>query len=222
MGNSLDIRLRVQLIVIGCAILFIYGVLLATPLHAAGNVAPRQQTIVPGGTITTDTTWAAGVYVVTGNLAIAPGVTLTLEPDVEVRFNDVWLWVRGHLQAEGMAGQPITFTSSAVTPAAGDWFYIQVDGSASLRHCTVAYGGRSGFDMLRIFTSNMQVRDCTLRHSQNAGVEIAGSDVRPLLANTTVRNNGAAAIRQMINTSPSYNGVSFSNKRCAPIWPAVR
>ncbi|MBX2998122.1 MAG: Ig-like domain-containing protein [Caldilineaceae bacterium] len=216
MRNHLKIQRRVQLLAIGYSILLIcaYGFLLSPmPARAAGVSTVRRQTIIPGGSITANTTWTAAgsPYIVTGNLAIEPGVTLTIDPGVEVRFGEVWLWVRGHLQAEGTAGQLITFTSNAATPATGDWLYIQVDGIASLRHCTVAYGGRSGTHMLYLKTSNAQVRDCTLRHSQNAGVEIAGNDVRPLLQNTVVRNNGAAAIRQMVNTSPSYNGVSFSN-----------
>ena len=61
------------------------------------------QTVGPGGTISTDTTWnlAGSPYVITGTLFVegtdgADGVTtLTLEPGVEVRFDGRYhLYVR--------------------------------------------------------------------------------------------------------------------------------
>jgi hypothetical protein len=49
-------------------------------------------------------------------------VTLTNEPDVTVKFDSgKALQIRGELVAQGTSGSPITFTSSASSPAAGDW-----------------------------------------------------------------------------------------------------
>jgi hypothetical protein len=60
-----------------------------------------------------------------------PGVTLTIEPGVNVRFKKGGVLkvavatstnpARGSLVAAGTAGRPIVFTSDEATPAAGDW-----------------------------------------------------------------------------------------------------
>ncbi|MDP6599510.1 MAG: hypothetical protein QGI86_27180, partial [Candidatus Poribacteria bacterium] len=44
------------------------------------------------------------------------------QPGVELKFSaDTGILVNGELIARGTADQPITFTSGAGTPAAGDW-----------------------------------------------------------------------------------------------------
>jgi hypothetical protein len=49
-------------------------------------------------------------------------VTFTNEPGVTVKFDSgKALQIRGELVAQGASGSPITFTSSASSPAAGDW-----------------------------------------------------------------------------------------------------
>ena len=61
-------------------------------------------------------------FQVTGNVVVSSGVTLTIEPGVTVKFDSgKALQIRGELVAQGTSGSPITFTSSASSPAAGDW-----------------------------------------------------------------------------------------------------
>jgi hypothetical protein len=70
----------------------------------------------PVGTITVDTTWtvAGGPYILSNNVTVASGVTLTLEPGVIVRFNQgLGMTVQGRLLAEGTAENPIVFTRNA-------------------------------------------------------------------------------------------------------------
>jgi hypothetical protein len=78
------------------------ALLIVTALLASAPAA--AQTTVPGGTISTDTTWdlAGSPYVITGNLTIegtdgADGVTtLTVQPGVEVRMRGYrYLYVGG-------------------------------------------------------------------------------------------------------------------------------
>ncbi len=62
--------------------------------------------------ISTDTTWVTGkTYNVVGNIRVAEGVTLTIQPGVAVRFaQNVGLRVDGTLIADGTESQPIRFT----------------------------------------------------------------------------------------------------------------
>jgi hypothetical protein len=94
------------------------------------NVAP--------GVIEADETWTAdNQYFITDFTAIAPGVTLTIEPGTIIRGsgNGTLIVMRnGNLVAAGSDCQPIVFTSSqaAGSRAAGDWGGIIVLGNAPI------------------------------------------------------------------------------------------
>ena len=79
------------------------------------------------GVISSNTTWtlANSPYVVTGNILVSEGVTLTIEPGVVVKFDsEKVMQIRGELIAQGTIDSKITFTSNASSPAAGDWEYL--------------------------------------------------------------------------------------------------
>ena len=66
------------------------------------------------GTLTSNTTWtlAQSPYIVTDNVTVNPGVQLSIEPGVVVKFqNDKYLTVNGILAAAGTADDHIIFTS---------------------------------------------------------------------------------------------------------------
>ena len=64
-------------------------------------------------------------------MVVDSGVTLTVEPGVTVKFDSgKVLEVEGTLVARGTSGNKVTFTSSAVSPAAGDWGYIKFKDSS--------------------------------------------------------------------------------------------
>ncbi len=95
---------------------------LATALsHVSG------QTNVSGG-IFSNTTWtkANSPYIVTDTVVVFANVTLTIEPGVEVRFNDdMMLEIRqGQLVAIGTSVDSITFTSNSASPVPGSWMQV--------------------------------------------------------------------------------------------------
>lgn len=76
------------------------------------------------GSITVDTTWAAAnsPYLISNNVTVASGVTLTIEPGVTVLFNQgLGMTVNGRLVAQGTPAAPIIFTRNG---ASGTWTQI--------------------------------------------------------------------------------------------------
>lgn len=75
----------------------------------------RGQTNVPAGLINADTVWTASgsPYFLDGNILVAPGTTLTIEPGVEVHFQLAELGVSGRLIARGTVSDGISFLDDA-------------------------------------------------------------------------------------------------------------
>ncbi|MBI5557675.1 MAG: right-handed parallel beta-helix repeat-containing protein, partial [Deltaproteobacteria bacterium] len=165
----------------------------------AGSQAVASTSV--SGTIATDTIWtvANSPYIVTSNIAVlgtdgADSITtLTIEPGVEVRFNQsTSLTVGassgspGALVAQGMAGSPILFTSNKTTPASGDWYGITFqntadDASSILEYCTIDYAGASSGAIYlnsaspRIFNSIINNSKSYGAYASNSSPQIAGS-----------------------------------------------
>ncbi len=77
------------------------------------------------GTIPSDETWTSDqTYLITNNVGVAPGVTLTIQPGTTVKFNgNYYLNIGGTLIANGTSSQPIQFKSNT----AGTWDKINFD-----------------------------------------------------------------------------------------------
>jgi CSLREA domain-containing protein len=165
------------------------------------------------GTISADQRWCAidSPHQMTGDVTVAPGVTLTVEPGVVAKgATTVELQVQGHLEAIGTPAQPITFTS-AVDTAYNQWSGLVFEGgTGELDYATVRYGGRpnsinptcgsSGLGF-NIAVRNVQTGEVRIRHSQvrsvgyncnfhspDYGLYIDNS--RVVVENTTFANNG--------------------------------
>src|ERR1035438_4422071 len=82
------------------------------------------QTNVSGG-IYSNTTWTLNnsPYIVTDTVVVFPGVTLTIEAGVTVKFADgMYIEIRqANLIAIGTALDSITFTSNSSSPSPGIW-----------------------------------------------------------------------------------------------------
>jgi len=81
------------------------------------------QTNVSGG-VFSNTSWIASgsPYIVTGDIVVFHGVTLTVESGVEVRVDQgKKIEIRGRLEALGTQSDSVIFTSNSATPAMNDW-----------------------------------------------------------------------------------------------------
>jgi hypothetical protein len=74
------------------------------------------------GTIFSDTTWrlSNSPYNVVGNVGVATGATLTIEPGVTIQFTGAYqILIKGNLIANGTSSAPIIFTSSTPGVSSG-------------------------------------------------------------------------------------------------------
>gem|GEM_PF-3328602 len=104
----------------------------STALFAATATVSGCTTV--GGSMTQNTTWTldASPYCVSSSVVVSGGITLTVQPGVEVRFaTNTRLQVDGALIAQGTSAAPIKFTSSSPSPAAGSWLQILYSNSAT-------------------------------------------------------------------------------------------
>ncbi len=125
------------------------------------------------GTISTNTTWnlAGSPYIVTGDITVDNGVTLTVDPNVEVKFNSGRrMTVLGTLNAN-----TVTFTSNQGSPAPGDWLYIRIGngsfaGSATLTSCFVRYS-----QYFYIYSGTATLTSTNIEYSLYYGISNSGT-----------------------------------------------
>jgi len=116
------------------------------------------------GMITEDMTLDANhEWLVTGNVAVPEGVTLTIEPGTTVRLAEGCnLTCSGSLVANGLPGKMITFTKN---DGEGDWGYINA--SNEISYCIIEYS-TYGY---RLNYSNRKLpplRNCILRYNSGS------------------------------------------------------
>jgi len=99
------------------------------------------------GVIATDTTWfsRSNAYTVVGNLTVASGATLTIEPGTSVYLGssvNITIANGARLLAEGTADAPITFTRVPDTLSA--WGGLTINGTVDSPETRIAYAHFEG------------------------------------------------------------------------------
>jgi parallel beta-helix repeat protein len=127
------------------------------------------------GTIGTTRTWtlAGSPYVVTSNLTVSSGVTLTIDQDVVVKFNDnISMIVNGTVNATG-----VTFTASNASPVAGTigTFRIgttsgSVNGAGTFTNCQFLY-----FQSVKLERGSASFTGCSFSNFSLQGIESYGN-----------------------------------------------
>jgi hypothetical protein len=128
-----------------------------------------------GGTLSgTESDWS-GVVLVTSDVTVPPGHTLTIQPGTLVMFEGVAsgttandLVVRGSVQSLGTESQPVTFTCSQADLRWGQLRHTNAQPSV-YRHTIVTRGGRGRGEghtgtvpVVRPYNSRMTFENCSL------------------------------------------------------------
>ena len=137
----------------------------------------RAESTVPG-LVSKNTTWKGDVLI-TSNVEVQPGVTLTLLPGTHLRFKHyrgyrepdqrLGLHVRGAIIAEGTPDQPIYFTSDAADPRNGDWSMVRLyspTGQSRFCYCVFEFGQQG----LNVWQSSPKISHCVFRWNNWEGI----------------------------------------------------
>jgi hypothetical protein len=162
--------------------------------------------------ISCDTTWTkeGSPYIITANLLIPNGITLTIEPGVTVKFESgKAMQIDGELVARGTEAEPIVFTSNQPSPSPGDWRSIlftdsSVDATCDemgnylsgciMQYCAVEYGGSDTplikyTPAIKLISSSPLIDHCTIINNAGSGVYVLRGSAT--IANSLISNNSA-------------------------------
>jgi hypothetical protein len=160
------------------------------------KLIPRVNATYVEGLITQDTDWTLvdSPFVLSNNVTINSGATLTIEPGAEVRFGgDFSLIVNGRIVANGTKDKMIRFTTNDPTHNT-TWRTIELNGpqASFFINCVVEYG-----------TNGTTV--------ENGRMEIQDSFVESNSGNGIVLNSGSASIRNCEITNNNLTGILIAN-----------
>ena len=135
-------------------------------------------------------TWEAGEAILKaqGEVTIAPGVTLTVKRGVI--FLPSKITVKGTLDSEGTASEPVVLTGTKEEKG-GEWTVIKFEpgsGESVLDHTEIAYGGSGTNGMIEAKASHPTITNSTLRKSSGYAIKVTESGT-PRIEWNRFRNN---------------------------------
>jgi len=162
------------------------------------KLSPTVHATYVEGAITQDTIWTLvdSPFVVSKDIFIYPNSTLTVEPNVEVRFGDNFaITVSGKLLADGTNGG-ITFTSNRENASAGNWRALNFVGvqRSTLVNCYVVYA-ENGILV------------------ENGSVEVKNSKITQCSENGIAATNGQVIVDSCNISLCAQNGIDVIDSR---------
>jgi RHS repeat-associated protein len=180
------------------------------------------------GSLTVNGDWTnpAIVYQLSGDVTVPQGITLTVGAGQVVKANGKSLIVNGTMTAQGIAAQPIIFTSFRDDSAGGDtnndgassagkadWDKLEFNsGSAgTLNFVQMRYAG--GGDQLGAIVDNggtLSFTNGSISDTYSApGLRIATAN--PTVTGDTFANNNSQAIGMDLSSNPTISGITVTN-----------
>jgi len=212
---------RLSILLLGFCIVSAFLATSSQAVYQERPMAPAETII--NSNITADTTWtlANSPYHVTNNIEIEPGVTLTIEPGVQVWIGErLYVHVRegASIIAKGTPTQHIII-DRYIDPDTGlgprwrkIWFHENT--TSYFRYVDIAYGGASasGDDAILHFegAGTHVLNNCTVQASKQQGIVASGSLLNVTVAGTLFQDNGRRAIMADSGANVAVTGSTFN------------
>ena len=189
--------------------LIILFVIILGFLNLAYKVLPAARATPVEGVITKDTLWTLvdSPFVVTNNIIINAGVTLTVEPGVEVRFGGPFsLTTNGRIVAQGTAIRPILFTTNDPN-GTNFWQSISINGAqSSFTNCVIEYAKNA----LMLEAGSLQMQNVKVQNNSQNGIVVDAGTIT-VDSSDFALNGGSAILIEGGNSVTISNDVIESN-----------
>ena len=209
-------------------LLFVLGMLI---IGLTSDVLKAQTNV--GGIISSNTTWsiAGSPYIVTGNVLLDSGYTLTIQPGVTIKFNrGLSLQINGTLVARGTSTNRITFTSN-VADSAGTWGYIyfsevstnavfenNINGiylsGSILEYCNIYYAGGATVSYngaVRLNNAHPFINYCNISYNSATGIYGNNLSASLKITNSSITHNSGGGMDIEGGTSVIENDTISDN-----------
>jgi len=192
------------------ALLLLLFTLVFGSLSFVYKTLPTVKATYVEGVITKDTIWTLvdSPIVLSNNVTVNPGATLTIEPGVEVRFGgDFSLIVNGAIVANGTEERNIQFTTNDPSTTIL-WQTIEISSTQSslFSNCIVEYG-TSGITM---DNGLLDVQNSVIQSNSENGITLNGGSLT--VQNSELANNTLSAINITGGNLVSIeNNIIYSN-----------
>jgi len=156
-------------------------------------------------------------YIVTCDISVPSGTTLTIEEGVEIRFNSgTGMTVNGSLDINGTGTNKVILTSNQTTPNRGDWKGITVetnDSVVNIQNAVVKYAGNA----LSIFPGTAQINISNNSFESGiCGISLIGPGISGTVSNCDFKDNEWAGLEcGMVGPELSISFCSFDGNGSA-------
>jgi parallel beta-helix repeat protein len=156
-------------------------------------------------------------YIIKGNVTVADGVTLTIDPGVNVIFDGFYsLFVDGTLLALGNDSNRINISSNSLIPGSWDRIRINSSGHAEIQYTNISYGTYG----IQYISSLNNISQSNIMDNLK-GIRLDSSHNNSIISNKILSNNdGGIALHSSlfnnismneISTDHNENGISLSS-----------
>jgi len=162
------------------------------------SLLTAQPTIIPGGNVSGTWIKSASPYQVTGDITIAAGSTLTIEPGVEVIFQGLYsLGVYGSLVSKGTEADSILFYPSDINTGWKGITLAAVEDSSWITYSSIRYGRKDDGGGINCTTPKAVISHCTISDNIATGfgggisINTGMTNPAPQISNCVIsRNSG--------------------------------